>query len=78
MDIDQIQKEFRCVAHTDELKPNPHRYPIVDKWNYKYVIRPHKRELFKLISETIENNIEELVLKRLDKIADKDYFFKGD
>ena len=72
MNIDQIQKEFRCVAHADELKPNPHGYPIVDKWNYKYIIQPHKRELFKFISETIENNIEELFIKNLGIFADKD------
>ena len=72
MNIDQIQKECRRVVHADELKPNPHGYPIIDKWNYKYVIRPHQRELFKFVEETIEDNIEELALKRLEKIADKD------
>lgn len=35
------------------IKPNPNHYPIVDKWNYKYVYLPHRIELFESIVDYI-------------------------
>lgn len=35
-------------------KPNPNHYPIINKWNYKYIYKPHKEELFEMMEEAIE------------------------
>lgn len=35
------------------LKPNPNHYHIVDKWNYKYVIRPNIHEIFDMIEDAM-------------------------
>ena len=38
---------------TDELKekekPNPNNYPIIDKWNYKYVFKPNMNRIFECV-----------------------------
>ena len=65
MDFNEVKKELRQVAHTDELKPNPHKYPIIDKWNYKYVIRPHKHDVFSFVEKTIEKYMEEQLYDRI-------------
>ena len=31
------------------IKPNPNHFPIIDKWNYKYVFAPNKSEIFLLL-----------------------------
>lgn len=36
-----------------QCKPNPNHYPIVDKWNYKYVYLPYRIELFESIVDYI-------------------------
>ena len=38
-------------------KPNPNHYPIINKWNYKYIYRPHRQEIF----ETLEKAADELL-----------------
>lgn len=35
------------------IKSNPNHYPIVDKWNYKYVYLPHRIKLFESIVDYI-------------------------
>ena len=51
------------------LKPNPDHYPIVNKWNYKYVVRPNLYEIFDIIEEAMDEiigsniNITEEIIK---------------
>ena len=39
------------------LKPNPNNYPIIDKWNYKYIYFPNRFKLFKEIEEEVDKEI---------------------
>lgn len=48
-------QEFQEI--TNRLKPNPHNFPIVDKWNYYKVFLPNRNRLFTLISDYLENQI---------------------
>lgn len=38
MNETEIQKEFQNFLKENNInyKPNPNKYPIIDKWNYKY------------------------------------------
>ena len=45
------------------LKPNPNSYPIIDKWNYKYIYLPNRFKLFKEIEEEIDKTIFSLLVK---------------
>ena len=45
------------------LKPNPNNYPIIDKWNYKYVYLPNRFKLFKEIEEEVDKEIFSLFVK---------------
>ena len=35
-------------------KSNPNHYPIISKWNYKYIYQPHQEEAFEMMEEAIE------------------------
>lgn len=39
------------------LKSNPNNYPIIDKWNYKYIYLPNRFKLFEEIEEEIDKAI---------------------
>ena len=45
------------------LKSNPNNYPIIDKWNYKYIYLPNRFKLFKEIEEEIDKEIFNLFVK---------------
>lgn len=45
------------------LKPNPNNYPIIDKWNYKYVYFPNRFKLFEEIEKEIDKAIFNLFAK---------------
>ena len=42
-------------------KPNPFGYPIVDKWNYKYVWNPNKHMTFYFLSSAIDERVQEAI-----------------
>lgn len=54
-------------------KPNPHHYPIIDHWNYKYVWRPHRHDIFNMVNEALE---ELVPLSILDGWSYEDYVRK--
>ena len=44
------------------FKDNPHDYPIVNHWNYKYVYKPNRFKIF----EMFENAVEEYITISLE------------
>ncbi len=57
--LKQILNEQERISQqiSQQCKPNPNHYPIVDKWNYKYVYLPHRIELFESIIDYIDKQI---------------------
>lgn len=53
-------------------KPNPNHYPIINKWNYKYIYRPHRQEIFetleKAMDELLEPVMEDIIKKHLSSL----------
>lgn len=60
--MNEIEKEFQDFLKDNNInyKPNPNKYPIIDKWNYKYQYMPHR--------EIIEKKLEELVDKQIHNL----------
>lgn len=50
---EQLQVFFNNLPY----KPNPHNYPIVNKWNHKYVYAAHRAEIFEMVEETLTEYI---------------------
>lgn len=51
-------------------KPNPNNWPIVDKWNCKYVCAPNAGELYDAMEEELAKAIENNWQKAIDGFAD--------
>lgn len=49
----------------DKIKPNPNNYPIIDKWNYKYVYTPNTVNVFKILEEMIDMTLSPILEKWL-------------
>lgn len=49
-------------------KPNPNHYPIIDKWNYRYVYAPHRAKIFELLESTIDYMVESTIGDLLNKM----------
>lgn len=49
--FDSVPKEMFDDLHdlTKGMKPNPNKYPIVDKWNYKYVYLPNRTKIYECV-----------------------------
>lgn len=52
-----------------ELKPNPHNWPIVKKWNYKYVWNKYRYRLFELIDAEISKAIPKYIEKTIESLC---------
>lgn len=44
---------------SSKFKPNPFHYPIVNKWNIKYVWNPYRIKIFNLVTSVVEDKIIE-------------------
>lgn len=44
-----------------KTKPNPNHYPIVDKWNQKYVWNPNKYMIFSFLRSVIDERMQEVI-----------------
>ena len=55
----------RYIAFVEGLKqkwkPNPFGYPIVDKWNYKYVWNPNKYMTFSFLMSAIDERMQDAI-----------------
>ena len=64
--LEQYKKDIIQFKETkmNKLKPNPNNYPIINKWNIRYVIRPNEHELFKMI----ENAVDDIISISLEEV----------
>lgn len=56
---EKIYQETKDIMGKN-LKPNPNHYPIIDKWNYKYVYAPNRDNVFKILEEMINPILEKM------------------
>lgn len=61
--IEKIEKIAVTYAKglKNECKPNPFNYPIVDKWNYKYIWKPNMRIIFSFIRLMVDERMKEVL-----------------
>lgn len=50
-------------------KPNPNNYPIVDKWNYKYVIKPNMNKIYKECKEVLDTELPKIYEEQVNDFA---------
>ena len=48
-------------ALKEKTKPNPNHYPIVDKWNQKYVWNPNNYMIFNFLISAIDERMQEVI-----------------
>lgn len=48
-------------ALKEQTKPNPNHYPIVDKWNQKYIWNPNKYMIFSFLRKVIDERMQEVI-----------------
>lgn len=77
MNQEVLLKELKEI--TKKKKPNPNKFPIVDKWNYKYIYLPNKEKIFNLILKYFENKYKkEYSTKLIDSFVNIKDFNLGD
>ena len=77
MNQENLLKELKEI--TKKKKPNPNNFPIVDKWNYKYIYLSNKERIFNLILKYFENKYKkEYSTKLIDSFVDIIDFNLGD
>ena len=59
---EKIYQEAKDIMGKN-LKPNPNHYPIIDKWNYKYVYAPNRDNVFKILEEIIDMTLSPILEK---------------
>ena len=52
-----------------KLKLNPNHYPIINKWNYKYIYKPHSIEIFRMMEEALDELAEVIIEERIKNYA---------
>lgn len=70
MNETEAQKEFQVFLKENNInfKPNPNKYPIIDKWNYKYKYIPNRRIIYEKIEELINKRINSLFEEGMNRI----------
>lgn len=80
MNKEILLKELKEI--TKKKKPNPNKFPIIDKWNYKYIYLPNKEKIFNLILKNLEyqyqKNQKEYFTKLIDSFVNIKDFNLGD
>ena len=59
-DVEKIAVMY-LKALKKKTKPNPNHYPIVDKWNQKYVWNPNKYMIFSFLTSVIDERMQEVI-----------------
>ena len=59
MNEQEIREGLEKIFPLNKLKPNPYEYPIINKWNRKYVYLPNRYKLFEYIKQVIDREVEE-------------------
>lgn len=77
MNQEVLLRELKEI--TKKKKPNPNNFPIVDKWNYKYIYKPNKEKMFNLFLKYFEDKYQKVYLtKFFDNFVDIKDFNLGD
>ena len=48
-------------ALKEKTKPNPYHYPIIDKWNQKYIWNPNKYIIFAFVRKILDEKMQEVI-----------------
>lgn len=59
-DVEKIAITY-LKALKEKVKPNPNHYPIVDKWNQKYIWNPNKYMIFAFLRGIIDEKMKEVI-----------------
>lgn len=59
-DVEKIVVTY-LKALKEKTKPNPNHYPIVDKWNQKYVWNSNKYMIFNFLRSAIDERMQEVI-----------------
>lgn len=59
-DIEEITITYLKTLK-EKTEPNPNHYPIVDKWNRKYVWNPNKHMIFSFLTGVIDERMQEVI-----------------
>ena len=51
-------KALQTKYHWERIKPNPNHWPIINKWNMKYIYNPSRHDLYDVLSEAIEEGLK--------------------
>ena len=62
--MENVLQEFNKLK--ERIKPNPYHFPIVDKWNYKYVYLPNQNKIFLLLLNYLDNSIPFLIEQNIN------------
>lgn len=61
-------EELRKKYHWERIKPNPNNWPIIKKWNTKYIYNPSGRDLFNLLENAIDTEMRLTIGKSFDDL----------
>lgn len=69
IDLEELKKsgqilnkqERICQQISKQCKPNPNHYPIIDKWNRKYIWNPNKNMIFNFLISAIDERMQEVI-----------------
>lgn len=50
-----------CQKIKSQLKPNPNNWPIVNRWNYKFVWNKYKFQLFQTMTKEMNREIPKYI-----------------
>ena len=64
-----MNKLQQKLPELQNIKPNPHHYPIIDKWNSRLVGK-YKIKIFNVLDEEITGMINEEIDDVFDGFAD--------
>ena len=66
----ETQKEFQDFLKENNInyKPNPNKYPIIDKWNCKYQYRPNQEIICEKLIELINKQIDSLFQEEMNRV----------
>ena len=75
MNEEKVREDIKKIINFDKIKPNPHNYPIVDKWNWR-IYSPHRTMLFRYIETVIDQEIKRLMQENIKNFVTIEDSFK--
>ena len=66
------QNQFNVLRdkhHWDRVKPNPNHWPIIDKWNTRYIYNPSRHDLFVLVENALDTELRNDIGESLEDVV---------